>query len=539
MLETLRKYYYTVRHLRLPQITGRIRARLERYLGPTRLPDCPCGLQKRFPSDLSFPEKGKGGERDSIQAGRFSFLNTSRDLGRRVDWHPEAPLLWRFHLHSFQFLSRVDGAIGRQLCREWMESNPVGMWPAWHPYPTSIRVVYWCKSEIKSEDLLCSLYQQAAYLYRNLETHLLGNHLLENARALVFAGCFFGEQGEATKWLTQGMEIYRNQTPEQILDDGGHFERSPMYHALMLEGYVDVLNLLPEEHPDWHWLVQTVQDMSDFLLSVTHPGSRIALFNDATRNGACSTQELLGYAGRVLDVQPERRSRFDETGYYIHGAGNVYLIIDGGPIGPDYLPAHAHADIFSYELSIDGVLFIVDTGVYEYEAGDMRDYVRSTKAHNTVSVDGVDQAECWDSFRVARRYSPCKVSFEREGEQSIFEGTFGGYAHLIGDGIKHRRRIKGDYTQRRIAVTDRVTGEGRHTVESRIHLHPNVRVQRGRDEVLVEREGVGLRISTEDSRVRFEKGWYCPELGIRRRNTVVVLGGEQSLPTRLHYSIRY
>jgi uncharacterized heparinase superfamily protein len=240
-----------------------------------------------------------------------------------------------------------------------------------------------------------------------------------------------------------------------------------------------------------------------------------------------------------VDLQPERHSQFEETGYYIHDSDNVYLIIDGGPIGPNYLPAHAHADIFSYELSVGGSLFIVDTGVYEYEAGDMRGYVRSTKAHNTVCVDGVDQAECWDSFRVARRYPPRAVSFTQGRGQSYFEGHFEGYAQLIGDGIEHRRRIEVDPDERCIFVEDTVTGRERHTVESRIHLHPEVSVQRERNGIVAKRGGRDLHISTGDSTVRFENGWYCPEFGIRKSNRVVVLGGKQSLPVHLRYSLRY
>jgi uncharacterized heparinase superfamily protein len=476
---------------------------------------------------------------EAISEGKFTFLNDRRHLGRPIDWIPDAPALWTFHLHYFSYLPGLDRSLRAGLCQEWIQSNPVGSNPGWHPYPTSLRIINWCRAAPRQLDIVYSLYRQAGYLYRHLETHLGGNHLLENARALVFAGCFFGEQGEAPEWLERGLEIYRNQTPEQILEDGGHFERSPMYHALMFEGYLDVLNLLPEDHSDRPWLAETVQDMGDFLFSMTHPDSRIALFNDATRNGACSTRELMEYAGRVLDFQPERRSRFDETGYYIHDSDDIYLIIDGGPIGPDYLPAHAHADVFSYELSIDGILFIVDTGVCEYEAGGMRDYVRSTRAHNTVCVDGVDHAECWDSFRVARRYQPRAVSFTQHAGRCRFEGYFDGYTRLIGDQITYQRCIDADQNERSIHIEDTITGEGGHAVESRIHLHPDVQVEQNRDYVSLERRGCGVRISARDSTVRFENGWYCPEFGLRESNTVIVLGGDHSLPANLRYSIRY
>jgi len=536
-------YWHTVRHLKPRQAIGRLVERIRRAAGLGMPADPLASLQ--VPADRSMPDapgRVRAENRvaqDAISGGTFIFLNDRRHVGRPVDWTPDAPALWTFHLHYFNYLPGLNRSLRGDLCREWIYANPVGSNPGWHPYPTSLRVINWCRAAPREPDILESLYRQASYLHRHLETYLLGNHLLENARALVFAGCFFGDQGEAPEWVKRGLNIYREQTPKQILDDGGHFERSPMYHALMLEGYVDVLNLLPEEHQDRPWLNKTVREMSDFLLSMTHPCNRIGLFNDATRNGACPTDELLQYAGRVLDLQPERRSQFEETGYYIHDSDDVYLIIDGGPVGPDHLPAHAHADIFGYELSVGGDLFIVDTGVYEYEAGDMRDYVRGTKAHNTVCVDGVDQAECWDSFRVARRYPPRRVSFTREGGQSHFEGHFGGYAQLIGDGIEHRRRIEADQNERCIVVEDTITGEGCHTVESRIHLHPDVQVERNRDCISLERACHDVCISAGDSIVQFENGWYCPEFGKRIEQDVIVLQSEGALPMQLTYRIRY
>ena len=112
--------------------------------------------------------------------------------------------------------------------------------------------------------------------------------------------------------------------------------------------------------------------MTDFLLSVTHPDGHIALFNDSTHEIAVSTRSLAQYAQDLLHHQARKLYAFDETGHFIHENPSIYLIIDGGAIGPDFLPAHAHADIFSFELSLQERPFIVDSGVYEYKQGEMR-----------------------------------------------------------------------------------------------------------------------------------------------------------------------
>src|SRR5439155_1766116 len=83
--------------------------------------------------------------------------------------------------------------------------------------------------------------------------------------------------------------------------------------------------------------------------------------------------------------------------------GRGILLVDIGRACPDELPAHAHADCFSFEMSLDGHRMVVDSGVGEYTAGPWRDYYRSTRAHNTIVLDEEEQIECWGSFRVARR----------------------------------------------------------------------------------------------------------------------------------------
>ena len=70
-----------------------------------------------------------------------------------------------------------------------------------------------------------------------------GNHLLANAKALIFSGLYFKGE-EARKWLQLGVKIIDEELDEQILQDGGHFERSTMYHTVILEDFLDLINIL-------------------------------------------------------------------------------------------------------------------------------------------------------------------------------------------------------------------------------------------------------------------------------------------------------
>lgn len=479
--------------------------------------------------------------------GRFTFLNREADLGWPPDWQPlDQSLLWRFTLHYHQFLHLLGSDERRHLCYHWIDRNPPGSDPGWHPYPLSRRIASWVRLGAEDPKVRESLYDQAAYLYRTVEWHQPGNHLLENGRALALAGAFFAGAERGRRWWKRGIRILRQEVPRQVLSDGGHMERSPVYHALVLEGIADVM--AAAEASDWpllsraerERLVGHVGEMCDFLSAGTHPDGGLALLGDTTLEVAPPTDQLLDYVERVAGCTPTERIRFPDTGYFVHRAGDVYLIVDGGPVGPDHLPAHSHADLFTYELSLGEERFVVDTGVYEYRAGPRRDYCRSTRAHNTVTVDGVDQAECWDSFRVARRFPPEDVEFRTEDGSSTFTGRFSGYARLVGDEIVHRRKLEADGDARRITVHERVTGRGEHRVVSRIHLHPKTDVERRSDvEVRVRRGQHTLIVRSSPHPIRKGEGWYYPEFGREEKTTVLAVGGLERLPVDLRYELNY
>jgi uncharacterized heparinase superfamily protein len=327
---------------------------------------------------------------------------------------------------------------------------------------------------------------------------------------------------------------------EQILRDGVHFERSPMYQALVLEGFLDVMNVLERPDPLYERLEPAVHRMCDALRAMTHPDGGIALLNDATLEIAVPTATLCDHARRIVGYEPETDPprQFPDAGYYTFRDQKIFLIVDAAPPGPDYLMAHAHADIFSYELSVRSRRIVVDPGVFEYASGPMRDYVRSTRAHSTVTVDDLDQIECWSSFRVGRRAKPQDVVASTDNGTWSVSGAFRGYGTLIGDEIVHTREISVDPAAGTMSVSDRVTGRGCHAVASRIHLHPDVVVSGDTDPVL-RRGDVSCLLTANGAAFNREQGWYCPEFGTRIQTTVLVLEKTAALPVTLRYTFHF
>ena len=425
----------------------------------------------------------------------FSFLNEIHVLQSDQDWNnPAWDKLWLYNLHYFDDLSAFDSqtrtTLHQGLIERWISENPAPLGNGWEPYPLSLRIVNWIKWSLAGNELEAqwrdSLALQLRFLSQRLEWHLLGNHLLANAKALVFGGLFFSGH-EAEKWLTKGLEILLEQLPEQILVDGGHFERSPMYHAIILEDLLDLINLAQSygvkdagstllllRYQDWLGLVPR---MLGWLHDMTHPDGDIGFFNDAAFGIAPSATDLADYAVKLsLSILTDKQEgpvvAHTASGYVRLEKGTAVCLLDVAPVGPNYLPGHAHADTLSFELSVFGQRVVVNSGTSCYGAGTQRQYERSTAAHSTVQIDGDDSSEVWGGFRVARRARPHGLEILEDGNVVQVSCAHDGYRRLPGNPTHSRQwRFDGESLE----IMDSIGGKFGDAV-ARFHLHPDVMI---------------------------------------------------------------
>jgi uncharacterized heparinase superfamily protein len=400
--------------------------------------------------------------------------------------------------------------------------------------------------------VLATLRIQTLALETRLETDLLANHLMKNIKALMFAGALL-DAPESSRWWGKGEKLLLRELAEQILPDGGHFERSPMYHAEVLEDLLDLQALAEacgRTANSAERLSRGVTRMADFLRSILHPDGEISLFNDSALGVAPPAQELLVRAGDSVEVSPNDCPVvrvLAEAGYAVLRAprSESCLIFDCGPLGPDYQPGHGHCDVLSYELSLHGQRVVVDTGVSTYERCAERLYERSTAAHNTLRIDGEEQAEVWAGFRVGRRPRVGRLQAGESNKLHFVQGEHYAYQHR---GVIHSRMIA--LTPRDSwLVIDSLRGKGKHCVESFIHFHPAVRV-----EILNNSVPGGAGTGGTRWAIRFGKhqyflttlgfgewvareSWYAPEFGLRQRQTTLHWTWRGDLPARLIYAL--
>jgi uncharacterized heparinase superfamily protein len=529
------QWLHTVRFLRSRQIAGQVRERVRRVaenpaaFRPRPVPEA--APVRWRPRTAFLPFGPQSHEPSRMRSGEFTFLNRSDHLGWPPRWDAEElPALHRYNLHYFDFLWALDYEDGRALVQNWIAEHRLARGRiGWDAYPTSLRLVNWCayfhgrhheRTAADTEfagDLWRSLYRQAEWLRGHLETHLLGNHLLENAVALAFCGaCFDGPAAE--RWARCGAALLEEQLPEQVLADGGHFEHSPMYHLRVAYALTALLDTGAE------WVTRLVDEplarMMSALPRLVHPDREIALFNDSATGVANTPDELRAWWSRVSG-HPARESDAEpgafalgEMGYYgARSDPGHYVVCDAGPLGPEYLMGHAHGGLFSFELSLHGQRVIVDSGVHGYEPDELRRYCRSTRAHNTVEVEGESQCEFWAAFRVARRARPRDVAFETLDDGFRLSGWHDGYERLPGR-PRHRRSFQWQ-DGGVLSVEDTVTSGRPVQVTSRLHLHPSCEIDR------LEGTTAGVRHPRGSFRVSFrgdgeliaEDSIYCPEFG--------------------------
>lgn len=420
-------------------------------------------------------------EKSLFGPSRLRFLNEAQDINE-VDWdNDRLSALWRYNLHYFDDLTAAGASDRRKwqtaLIGRWIAENPPGQGIGWDPYPTSLRIVNWIKFSLGGNDLppeaIDNLAIQVRWLERRIERHLLGNHLFANAKALLFAGLFF-DGDEANRWKAKGEGILAREIGEQILSDGGHFERSPMYHSIILEDVLDLINAARSYSQDRSAFFASLPSIADamrrWLREMCHLDGDIAFFNDAAFGIAAKPMALEAYAERLelpalAPVEPGLR-HLDASGYVCIDMNDARAILDLAPIGPDYQPGHAHADSLSFELSVDGRRVIVNGGTSTYSSGPQRRHERSTAAHSTLEIDRADSSEVWADFRVARRARIFDVVIDGDRTPTTVTALHDGYRRLSGRPL-HRRTWR--FERRRITITDEIDGKYRQALV-RFHL---------------------------------------------------------------------
>jgi hypothetical protein len=424
-------------------------------------------------------------------------------------------------------------------------------------------------------DLLRAFSVNARYIARFLSTYTSPNtHLLGETVALFFLGTMCPRLSGARRWQQIGWRIILEEAVRQIHLDGFHFEQSTYYHVYALDFFLHARMLAARnriEIPDWfdRTLIRMLEALRLLSQSGSPPsfgdddGGRVfdpnrnrrehlldplstgaVLFNRGDFKSACGSlrEETLWLMGpgavRLFDEIPltaptASSGVLAESGIYVMlGADDplTQLVIDAGPQGT-HNAGHGHADALSVHLSANGQEFLCDPGTFEYCGdGSGRSWFRSTRAHNTLSVDGLDQAQANGPFSWTSLPDTHVERWIVGHNFEVFRGSHTGYRRLQPP-VTHERWVV-HFKGLGWLIRDIALGSGSHTLDLAWHLGPKISLNS--EYIFAEELAKGLRFVVAGAPGWSQDlcdEWWAPAYGVRIPAKTVHLRFAGPLPT--------
>jgi hypothetical protein len=478
----------------------------------------------------------------------------------------------------------------------WLDANPPGVGINWTTsMEVGIRAVnlVWAVGTLEASrpldrDLRDRLIESLRWHGRHIEANLEGgpylrsNHYLGDILGLLVLGSVLSGEPAATQWSEFARHEFEREIVKQVYADGVSFEASLAYQGLVLEMFLIASYIAAwAGAPLSNGFHQQVQRMVEVVRSVRHRDGRVPLFGDQDSGRVLpegfarppTHDNLLWLAAALLgqtkplegSVHPEvawtfgldlwsqaaelpaappaRAAAFLDGGIFVLATERTHVVVRCGDVGQNGSGGHSHNDVLSYELSIDGVPLVVDSGTYAYTFDvSARNEFRSTRAHNTICIDGaeihpIDPARVFELRRFAR---PTIEACNLGGDPMELVGSHDGYRRLRPPCV-HRRRFSLAVGTGELTIRDELDGGGTHDVQSFVHFAPGTLLRRIGDASFDAALGEArARISVGGAQVdevTVEDGWVSDRYGVRQPGPVLIASGRRAFPATLDHTI--
>ncbi|SFX68988.1 Heparinase II/III N-terminus [Janthinobacterium lividum] len=350
---------------------------------------------------------------------------------------------------------------------------------------------------------LAAIYQHAHFISGYFSRHSsANNHLFGEYMGLFVASSVWPCWPESTKWQALARKGLEEEALKQNTPDGVNREQAVYYQHEVMDMMLLCQRIGQANGAGFSAVyLQRLERLADFIAALMDVDGNVPMTGDAddaqmvrlahddgwhryrSLLASCAVlfgradfkrkaghfddknRWLFGVAGlrqwQALDASGAEAPvmAFPDGGYFLLGSGfgtpdEVRLVADCAPLGYLSIAAHGHADALAFTLSVSGEELLTDPGTYAYHTQKKwRDYFRSTPAHNTVAVDGLDQSEIGGNFMWLKKANARMIAHETDSEVQVFEGEHDGYCRLA-DPVLHRRRIEFNFNNKCIVVKD-------------------------------------------------------------------------------------
>jgi heparinase II/III-like protein len=388
------------------------------------------------------------------------------------------------------------------------------------------------------------LNRHGLHIENNLSYYFSPNtHLLGEAVSLHALGTLFPQLPRARRWERLGAKIVEQEMQRQVRADGGHFEQSTYYHVYALDMFL-FHAILKAPAPQYR---DKLVRMAEFLHALLGPARRLPFFGDddggrffhpfgqhdqfGRATIATCSQFLhrsdwqyepadlaeqsawwLGNREGAAPVAGQWTSQlFPDTGIAVLSHEDIHIVVDAGPFGP-WGSGHSHSDTLSLTVRVGVRDILIDPGTYTYTETSTREAFRGSAAHNTIKIDGGDQAIPVNPFRWRDQPAVRILNWETNPAQDRIE------AECQYRGFTHRRTVTFEKPAALLRIEDDIAGPpGDHDIEQFWHLG----AAEDRDRF------------TFDGEIEQNDGWRSRAMGQKEPATVLRLHRRSKLPLRL------
>lgn len=462
--------------------------------------------------------------------------------------YPDIRMVWEAarlqHITALLFAAKSDTNIdqlrdfAKKALLDWINDNPFLTGPHYmSAMECGLRIpvfVYALKllnniSENEISLLSRAIYEHAWWVSNRLSLYSsLGNHTVCECLGLLFAGALFKGNAEGKAWISSGIQLLDQEVSHQILDDGGPAEQSLSYHRFLLDLYWLASDFLNKNslYDCTRWRPRLIV-AEEFLEAFKSASGQSVSIGDSDDGLAIAP----GIVPARISFHKNQRfcTTYKNSGYSVfHLDNDSILTFDHGPLGMAPLYNHGHADALSMTVSVKGRPIFIDPGTYRYNGvPELRKYFKGTRAHNTVTLDGLDQAVQETGFIWSHPYNSDLTRSDISENRIFLEAKHDGYMRLDSP-VMHSRSVT-VLDKAQVLITDTFSGKGTHDFELNFHLHPECIITKVDDWWRIQREDaivflkvIGdsdfVLISGEDSP---PFGWYSDRYGVKEKSFVL------------------
>jgi hypothetical protein len=480
--------------------------------------------------------------------------------------------------------------------RDFMSANPIGTAVNWAcTMDVALRAANWtigldlvrpcaALTETFWQEAYRALFDHGTFIESHLENTygVTSNHFLSNVVGLFFLAAVFDDLPRGRLWDRQCRAWLVEEMKVQVLADGADFESSVPYHRLMIELFLGAARLADYSGaPLPPGMRDRLRQMVDFFAAVQRPDGLMPQIGDAddgrlhilsgygtappqdgrhlfgpaacflgrhewtTRGGEWMTWETVWWGFDPSELRAPASNplddvrHFPQAGLTVMRRGRDYLLVTNGIVGTEGFGNHKHNDLLAFEYHVDGTPVLVDPGSYVYTSDpDARNLFRSTRSHNTLSVDGEEQNELRPDFlfRMFEQANPEHLEIVEQRDSLGYRGRHRGYARFP-QPVVHERSFTLSRLDGMLTIADVLHGEGTHRIRWHFHFAPGVDVSIASDGSIAILPGTAAMAMSVPAGLQPTVGsaWYSPSYGVRRACRCLDFEIEQALAGSCEY----